>query len=204
MPRRTLPAPMLALAPVLFLLASPLAAQSTGVPVFQAPYRAFHNNEVGISFTDPGPGYSLEGSYRVGLGTRLDGGIRGGIQDGGRGIKTSLLLGFDARMRVLDHSESFPLDGSLTLGLGLRDNGATTGYLPIGFSMGRRILVEGSSTSLVAYVQPTITPMFADASGTAFTMGFGVDLRVSPRLDLRFSGGIGDLDGVGFGVAFLH
>jgi hypothetical protein len=196
---------MLALAPVLILLAaSPLTAQSTGVPVFQAPYRAFQNNEISVFFTDPGPGYSLEGSYRAGLGKRIDGGIRAGFLDAGRGIKNALLLGFDSRMRVIDHSESFPLDGSFTVGFGIRDDGHTTGYLPIGFSMGRRVLVEGSSTSLVAYVQPTITPVFIDGSGTAFTVGFGVDLRINPRLDLRFSGGIGDLDGVGFGLAFLH
>lgn len=201
--RRTL----LALSSVLALVlvsAVPVWAQSTGVPVFQAPYRAFTNNEISIFFTDPGAGYSLEGSYRVGLGRHWDGGFRGGFLDGGRGFKTSLLLGFDTRYRVLDHTESFPLDGSLTVGLGFRSDGATTGMLPIGFSMGRRFFVEGSSTSLVAYVQPTVTPMFADASGTAFTLGFGVDARLTSRLDFRFSAGIGDLDGIGIGIAFLH
>lgn len=202
--RRTLPVPITALVLVLILLASPVAAQSTGVPVFQAPYRAFANNEIGISFTDPGPGYSLEGSYRIGLGKHSDGGVRGGFLNGGDGVKTSLLLGVDARFRLIDHTESFPLDGSLTLGLGFRNNGPTMGYLPIGFSMGRRFFVEGSSTSLVAYVQPTLTPMFADASGTSFTLGFGADVRLTERLDFRFSGGIGDLDGIGLGVAILH
>jgi opacity protein-like surface antigen len=202
--RRTLAVSFAALALGLSLVAAPAAAQSTGVPVFQAPYRAFANNEVSVFFTDPGRGYSLEGSYRIGLGPHWDGGIRGGFRDGGRGYKTALLAGFDTRYRIVDHTESFPLDGSLTLGLGLSDDGATTGMLPIGFSMGRRFFVEGSSTSLVAYVQPTITPMFADASGTAYTLGFGVDARLTPRLDFRFSAGIGDLDGIGIGVAFLH
>jgi hypothetical protein len=203
--RRILPAPMAALALVLVVPAAPVAAQSTGVPVFQAPYRAFANNELAFSYTDPGQGYSLEGSYRVGLGKHSDGGVRGGILVPGEGFKSSLLLGFDARFRLIDHTESFPLDGSLTLGAGFRDNGSSTaGYLPVGFSMGRRFFVEGSSTSLVAYVQPTLTPMFADASGTAFTLGFGLDVRLTPRLDFRFSGGIGDLDGIGLGVAILH
>jgi hypothetical protein len=201
--RRTLLAPLAALALVLIPAVSALA-QSTGVPVFQAPYRAFNKNEVSVFFTDPGRGSSLEGSYRVGFGPHWDGGVRGGFLSGGQGFKTSLLVGFDTRYRIVDHSESFPLDGSLTLGLGFRNDGATTGMLPIGFSMGRRFFVEGSSTSLVAYVQPTITPMFADASGTAYTLGFGVDARLTPRLDFRFSAGIGDLDGIGFGVAFLH
>jgi hypothetical protein len=201
--RRNLLAPLAALALVLLPAMSALA-QSTGVPVFQAPYRAFNKNEVSVFFTDPGPGYSLEGSYRVGFGPHWDGGVRGGFQDAGKGLKTALLVGFDTRYRVLDHTESFPLDGSLTLGLGFRDDGHTSGMLPIGFSMGRRFFVEGSSTSLVAYVQPTITPMFADAKGTAYTLGFGVDARLTPRLDFRFSAGIGDLDGIGIGVAFLH
>ena len=42
------------------------------------------------------------------------------------------------------------------------------------------------------------------ASGTSFTLGFGVDVRLTQRLDFRFSGGIGDLDGIGLGVAILH
>ncbi len=202
--RRTLLAPLAALVPVLVFLAAPVAAQSTGVPVFQAPYRAFAKNEIAISYTDPGPGYSLEGSYRIDLGSHADGGIRGGLLETGHGIKTSMLLGVDARLRLIDHTETFPLDGSLTLGLGFRDNGQTVGYVPIGISMGRRFFVEGSSTSLVAYVQPTLTPMFADASGTNFTLGFGVDVRLTQRLDFRLSGGIGDLNGIGLGVAILH
>lgn len=201
--RRTLLAPLMALAIVLIPAVAALA-QSTGVPVFQAPYRAFSRNEVSVFFTDPGRGYSLEGSYRIGFGPRWDGGVRGGFLDGGKGYKTSLLLGFDTRFRLMDHTESFPLDGSLTLGLGIRDNGSTVGLLPIGFSMGRRFFVEGSATSLIAYVQPTLTPLFGDGSDTEFTLGFGVDVKLTPRLDLRFSGGIGDLDGIGFGVAFLH
>ena len=202
--RRIPLSPITALVLTLLLLASPGAAQSTGVPVFQAPYRAFAKNEIAISYTDPGPGYSLEGSYRIDLGSHADGGIRGGLLETGNGVKTSALLGVDARLRLIDHTETFSLDGSLTLGLGFRDNGRTVGYLPIGISMGRRFFVEGSSTSLVAYVQPTLTPMFADASGTNFTLGFGVDVRLTQRLDFRFSGGIGDLDGIGLGVAILH
>lgn len=180
-----------------------LLAQSTGTPVFAAPYRAFSTSEIGISFSDPGSGYALEGSYRIGFGSRIDGGIRAGFADT-KGGNSSLLLGVDGRARVLDHTDAFPLDGSVTFGFGLNatDDG-TVAMLPIGFSMGRRILVEGSSTSIVAYVQPVVTPLFGDADGADFTLGFGVDLRISSRLDLRFSGAIGDRDGIGFTVAFL-
>jgi hypothetical protein len=108
-------------------------------------------------------------------------------------------------MRVLDHNDSFPLDGSFTLGLGVASgDGFTVGYLPIGFSMGRRILVEGSQVSLVPYIHPVLAPTFGDADDALFSLGFGLDARVTPRLDVRFSAAIGDQDGIAFTVAWLR
>lgn len=180
-----------------------VGAQSTGTPVYQAPYRAFAGSELGVSLADPGPGFALEGSYRTGVNATMDVGVRGGLHD--NSWRTSLLMGADFRARVLDHSESFPVDGSFTVGLGVSSgDGITYGYLPIGFSMGRRILVEGSTVSLVPYVHPVITPVFGDASDTMISIGFGVDARVTPRLDIRFSAAIGDQDGIAFTVAFLR
>jgi len=184
-------------------LAVPAAAQSTGTPVYQAPYRAFAGSEIGISLSDPGPGFALEGSYRTAFSSTMDVGIRAGFADGGH--RTALLVGGDLRARVLDHSDAFPLDGSVTVGLGVSSgDGYTAGYLPIGFTMGRRVLVEGSSISLVPYVHPVLTPHFGDASGTDFSLGFGLDARINPRLDVRFSAAIGDRDGIAFTVAFLR
>lgn len=184
---------------------SPLAAQSTGTPIYQAPYRAFANSEIGLSLSDPGDGFALEGSYRTAFSRKVDLGFRGGLADRSGPRGANALLGADLRARVLDHNESFPLDGSFTVGIGLSSgDGATVGYLPIGFSMGRRVLVEGSSISLVPYVQPVLTPIFGDGSGTDFSLGFGLDARITPRLDLRFSAAIGDRDGIGFTVAFLR
>ena len=204
MPRSVAVVAAIAVVAVLTPAWGAVAAQSTGTPVFAAPYRAFSTSEIAISFSDPGSGYALEGSYRVGFGSRIDGGLRAGFADA-KGVDGSLLLGVDGRARVLDHSDAFPLDGSVTFGLGLNArDGGTVAMLPIGFSMGRRILVDGSNTSIVAYVQPVVTPLFGDADGADFTLGFGVDLRISTRLDLRFSGAIGDRDGIGFTVAFLR
>lgn len=195
--------PHAALLLALLLPAVPVAAQSTGTPVYVAPYRAFAGSELGLSLSDPGPGFALEGSYRTGMTGTVDAGIRGGIADGGR--RTSLLVGADVRARVLDHTEGFPLDGSFTVGLGMASgDGYTAGYLPIGFSMGRRVLVEGSSVSLVPYIHPVLTPTFGDASGTDFSLGFGLDARINPRLDVRFSAALGDRDGIAFTVAFLR
>lgn len=186
------------------LIAAPLAAQSTGTPVYAAPYRAFSTSEIAISFSDPGPGFALEGSYRVGFGSRIDGGVRAGLADS-KGGDAALLVGVDGRARVLDHSDAFPLDGSFTFGFGFSSAGDNTvSMLPIGFSMGRRVLVEGSNLSIVPYVHPVLTPLFGDADGVDFSIGFGVDVRITPRLDLRFSAAIGDRDGIGFTAAFIH
>ncbi|HRP08619.1 MAG TPA: hypothetical protein PLL69_09030 [Gemmatimonadales bacterium] len=185
------------------LVAAPIQAQSTGTPVYSAPYRSFATSEMGLSLSDPGSGFALEGSWRTALSGSSDVGLRAGLSD--RGRSTALLVGGDYRMRLLDHNEDFPLDGSLTLGLGLASgDGYTVGYLPVGFSMGRRVLVEGSQVSLVPYIHPVLAPMFGDADDLAFSMGFGLDARVSPRLDVRFSAAIGDLDGIAFTVAWLR
>lgn len=190
--------------PAAVLLVAPVSAQSTGTPVYQAPYRAFANSELGLSLSDPGNGFALEGSWRTGLSSRSDFGLRAGLSD--RGRSTALLAGADYRMRVLDHNDDFPLDGSFTLGLGFASgDGFTVGYLPIGFSMGRRILVEGSQVSLVPYIHPVLAPTFGDGPNDAmFSLGFGLDARVTPRLDVRFSAAIGDQDGIAFTVAWLR
>ena len=182
------------------------AAQETGSPVYQAPYRAFARSEVGISLSEPDAGFDLEGSYRSGLTKTVDLGFRAGIHSGpGPNGETDALLGADLRARLVTHTESFPLDASATVGLGLASgHGFTVGRLPIGLSMGRRVLIEGSAISLVPYVQPVLTLLFGDASGSDLSLGFGVDARVTPRLDLRFSAAIGNTSGIGFTVAFLH
>lgn len=192
-----------------FAVAVPVAAcaaQETGSPVYQAPYRAFARSEIGVSISEPDAGFDLEGSYRAGFSKTVDGGLRAGIHSGpGPNSNTDALLGADLRARLVTHTESFPLDASLTAGFGIESGqGLTVGRLPIGLSMGRRVLIEGSAISLVPYAQPVLTLLFGDASGTDFSLGFGVDARVTPRLDLRFSAAIGNTSGIGFTAAFLH
>ena len=100
---------------------SAAAAQSTGTPVYQAPYRAFAKSEVGVSLSEPGAGFDLEGSVRGALSSKTDLGVRGGIYSPpGSGSGSYGLVGVDLRSRVVTHSESFPVDGSFTLGLGLQ------------------------------------------------------------------------------------
>jgi hypothetical protein len=186
-------------------LAVPLAAQSTGTPVFSAPYRAFKTNELGVSLSDPGgPGWALEGFYHRGW-RKFDVGFRGGFLDT-KGGPTLVLVGADFRARVLSYSQSFPLDGAVTLGLGGNfGGGQSIGILPIGISLGRRVQLEGSKTSFVPYVHPVLSPTFGNGGGDVlFTLGLGVDISFTQTLDLRVNGGLGDLDGVSLSVAFLR
>jgi hypothetical protein len=179
-------------------------AQSTGTPVFLAPYRAFKASEIGASLSDPGgPGWALEGFYHQGW-KQYDIGLRGGFADASN-TDTRFLIGADFRARVLTYSQKFPLDGAVTLGLGGNfGGGVNVGYIPIGLSLGRRILLEGSQTSFVPYVHPVLTPTFGDNSDLLVTLGLGVDIKFTRNFDIRVNGALGDLDGVSVSVAFLR
>jgi len=183
------------------------AAQETGTPIFKAPYRAFTSHEIGASLSDPGEGVSLavEAFYRYGRGAN-DFSIRGGFADLNGSGGTRVLLGGDFRTQVVSYSESFPLDGSLTLGLGANvGDGADAYYVPVGVSLGRRFDLEGSSTTFVPYFHPVIVPTFGGGnSDVNFALGLGVDIRFSESWALRASGGLGDIEGVGVSVAYIR
>src|SRR6476646_2577549 len=176
------------------------AAQETGTPIFKAPYRAFTSHEFGVSLSDPG-----EGIYRYGKDAN-DFSIRGGFADLNGSGGTRLLLGGDFRTQVLSYSESFPLDGSLTVGLGANvGDGPDAYYIPVGISLGRRFDLEGSNTTFVPYVHPVIVPTFGGGdSHVNFALGLGVDIRFSEQWAIRASGGLGDIEGVGVSVAYIH
>jgi hypothetical protein len=186
--------------------AATAAAQETGTPIFKAPYRAFQSHEFGASLSDPGEGsdFAIEGFYRYGKGQH-DFSIRGGFEDVA-GSNTRFLIGGDFRTQVVNYSESFPLDGALTLGLGgLFGEGDDVFLLPVGISLGRRFDVEGSSTTFVPYVHPNMVPAFGGGTDDVlFTFGLGVDIRFGERWAVRASGGLGDIEGVGVSLAFIR
>jgi hypothetical protein len=194
---------------VLALLAGSAAsalAQETGTPIFEAPHRVFESHEFGAALADPGDlgDLSLEGFYRFGNGPH-DFSIRAGFLD--RPGDTGFLLGGDFRTRVLSYSESFPLDGALTLGLGGIFGGDLDDIvlLPVGISLGRRFDVEGSSTRFVPYVHPNIVPVFGGGDDDVeFTLGLGVDIKFGEQWAVRASGGLGDIEGVGVTLAYLR
>jgi hypothetical protein len=182
------------------------AAQETGTPIFKAPYRAFDSHEFGASLSDGGEGaeFALEGFYRYGKGQN-DFSIRGGFADV-QGSDTRFLIGGDFRTQVVNYSETFPLDGALTLGLGgLFGEGDDVFLLPVGISLGRRFDVEGSSTTFVPYFHPNIIPAFGGGDDDVlFALGLGVDIRFSDRWAVRASGGLGDIEGVGVSIAYIR
>jgi hypothetical protein len=186
--------------------AASAAAQETGTPIFKAPYRAFETHEFGGSLSDGGEGaeFAIEGFYRYGKGQH-DFSVRGGFADV-EGSDTRFLIGGDFRTQVVNYSESFPLDGALTLGLGgLFGEGDDVFLLPVGISLGRRFDVEGSSTTFVPYVHPNIIPAFGGGDDDVlFALGLGVDVRFSERWAVRASGGLGDIEGVGVSIAYIR
>lgn len=182
------------------------AAQETGTPIYKAPYRAFEHHELGLSLSDPGGGVgaAFEGFYRYGDGP-YDFSVRGGIADY-NGPGSAVLLGGDFRTQVLHYSESFPLDGAITLGLGGQFGSDVDDFilLPIGISLGRQFNLENSNTLFIPYLHPIIAPVFGTpGDDVLFSLGLGVDIKFSDRWAVRASGGLGDLDGVGISVAYL-
>jgi len=186
--------------------AAAAAAQETLTPIFKSPYRAFEEHEFGASLSDPGEGvdFALEGFYSYGKGQN-DFGLRGGFADVAGG-NTAFLIGGDFRTQILSYSESFPLDGALTIGLGGRfGEGDDVIALPVGISLGRHFDLENSSTKFVPYVHPNIIPVFGGGDDDVlFTLGLGVNIRLGERWGVRASGGLGDVEGVGISVAYVR
>jgi len=190
------------------------AAQETGTPMFKAPYRAFTTHEFGAAFSDPGASisYAMEGFYSYGKGP-YDFSLRGGwmelSEETFNGVATGggtrVLLGGDFRTRVVQYSESFPLDGALTVGLGANvGDGDDAYFVPVGFSLGRRFDLENSKTTFTPYAHPVIVPRFGGGdSNVDFALGLGVDVRFSQNFGMRVSGGIGDIEGLGIAATYI-
>jgi hypothetical protein len=193
------------LAVLLLALPASLAAQSTGTPVFHAPYRAFERSEIGANVSDAG-NVAIEGFYGFShAGAKWDFAIRAGVQDN-KAFNSALLLGVDARYRIIDQTDDFPLDGALITGAGAAlVSDASRLFIPIGVSLGRRVLFEGSSVSLVPYAEPVIVPTFGDGdSDVLVALGLGADLRINRRFELRLGIGIGDIENFSIGFSLTR
>ena len=181
------------------VLSSNLTAQASGLPTFNAPYRNFENHEAGFTVTFPDfDNTAIEGMYRFGLG-QFDIGFRGGFWFVNRPARRNndqvLVLGVEARHRVVTHSVDFPADGALILGVGGQFGAVDDFLVTGGVSFGRRLEVEDSDVVIVPFVQPTGWLAFGDTDEFQFGIGLGGDFQLSPRFDLRLSLGVGDRDG---------
>src|SRR5216117_4081809 len=187
-------------------LVSTVAAQATGILSYNAPYRAFSRSEIGLVLSFPnGGGTAFEGAYRWASG-KFDIGLRGGIFTPGGVAKSVLLVGAEARERVVTHTEDFPLDGALMLGIGGQFvSGSSALIVPVGLSLGRRVNPVNSKISIVPYVQPTGFLVAGNGSSDfLFALGLGADFRLTPRFDARISAGLGDLEGVSISAVWVH
>lgn len=182
-------------------------AQATGTPSYNAPYRAFASNEFGgtfslVQFDNVG----LEGQFRFGV-DKFDLGLRGGIVDLEGPDNTRFILGGEGRFRVVEHNESFPLDGAFVTGIGTWEFDNL--IVPIGISLGRRVTIE--NFSFIAYTQPTL--FFYEQDGPndnlLFSWGFGADFKVGNAVDLRTSLGFALTDvelseGLAVSLVWVH
>jgi hypothetical protein len=186
-------------------LAAPLGAQTTGMPSYNAPYRAFERTELGAVVSFPrGSGTAFEGVYRYAY-DQFDIGVRLGMFDRGGTEKTALLLGGEVRQRLITHTSDFPLDGAIVAGIGAQLVSGGSGVLiPVGLSLGRRLDPREAKISIVPDVQPTAVLAIDGGTDLLFTLGFGADFRLSRMLDARFSAGIGDLRGVSLAAVWVH
>lgn len=94
---------------------------------------------------------------------------------------------------MLGASSGFPLDGALILGVGRRfaDGGGQT-IVPVGLSLGRRLLLGGNALVITPYAQPTVIFQGDQLK----TLGLGIDLRIRDLPEIRMNWAVGDLEGV--------
>jgi hypothetical protein len=157
-----------------------------------AATRAFRSSELGVTLSRPGgDATALEGRVGAAL-DRADLALRAGYADAGGAGDGSFVAGVEARVPVLGHGPTFPLDGAFILGVGraFEDGGGDT-FVPLGLSLGRRLLLDRRALHLTPYVQPTV--IFTGNS--LFTLGFGVDAWIRGLPEVRVNWAAGDLDG---------
>jgi len=77
--------------------------------------------------------------------------------------------------------------------------------IPAGVSIGRRIPVEGSNVSFTPYAQPLlVTRVVSGELELDVAVGLGVDVRIGHSFDVRVAGGLGEIEGISFSVAWLN
>src|SRR2546426_3073071 len=89
-------------------LYSNAAAQATGLPSFNAPYRAFRRSEIGVVLSFPnGGGTAFEGAYRMSSGKFDLGFCGGGFSPGGK-LHSGAALRAGGPARGAPQTQGFP------------------------------------------------------------------------------------------------
>ena len=186
---------------------SALPGQGTMTPSFNAPYRAFSKHEFGGTVSFPGgQNLGIEGQYRFGY-QRFDLGLRGGLVDPGGAADAYVVLGAEGRGRLIQHTESFPLDGALIVGLaGQFPSGGSRAVITGGLSLGRRVDPANSQVSIIPYAEPALFITSGGGAGTdlGFALGLGADFRLSSVFDARVSVAFGDVEGIAFSAVWIR
>jgi len=176
-------------------LVSDAAAQATRLPQLQRAIPRISRSEIGLVLSFPnGGGTAFEGAYRVSHG-KFDLGFRGGIFTPGSNADSRLLVGAEARERVVTHTEDFPLDGALIVGVGGQfSSGSSFAVIPVGLSLAGASIPETRRISIVPYVQPTGF-LVAGMERRTFSFRSGwARFPADARFDARISAGLGDLE----------
>jgi len=93
---------------------------------------------------------------------KFDFGLRGGIFTPGGNGNSRFLVGGRRAERVVTHTDDFPLDGALILGVGGQFSSSSSfAVIPVGLSLGGASIPRDSKISIVPYVQPTGFPLQA-------------------------------------------
>ena len=182
------------------LVPGALLAQATALPTFFSPTREFGTTELGVTLSRPGgDATGIEGRFGAAL-VRADLALRAGYFDPGGTGGGSFIAGVEARVPVIGHTEDFPLDGAAILGVGRHFASGGETFVPLGLSLGRRLVLDRSALYVTPYVQPTV--ILAD--NTLFALGFGIDVRIRGIPDVRVNWAVGDMDGFSVSLFWSH
>lgn len=181
-------------------------AQVTGNPTYVPPFGSFDKHEFGVTASFPGNAgdAAFEGLFGVDAGA-VDILFQGGFIFGaGSGNDDLVLLGTELRYQFISHTQDFPADGALVAGVGARLGNINQAIIPVGLTMGRRLIIEDSEVSIVPFLQPTVIFIAGDGSDVGFAMGLGADFILTRSFNLRVSAGLGEVDGISFSAIWLR
>lgn len=161
-------------------------------PTFMAPRSA---SDLGVYLSD-GPGdFAVEGIWRSGMGG-YDLGLRVGLADTN---DLSVLVGAELRSPI---AVGAPLDLAVTgAAQGMFGDVTAAGFL-FGLALGHTFAAPPLAFTPYLHPRVGLVKPWNDADFELELLAdFGIDVRISPRLDLRFGIGVDDF-GADWGVGF--